>query len=215
MNSKTTLAVIGGLALGTGLVYFLNPQRGARRRHRARRRLGEAWREGRHGVERASAGAQTLLDRARFRLQSQPHSDQVLEERIRAKLRRLLTYPRAVEVRVRNGRVHLEGPVLASEIDRVLERVGALTGVEVLEDRLSIVERRGDPFAPSRRRRVRNTVARVSGSTATRAVLGASGGALAVLGLRRRAALPAAAGLLGLALAGDRIVGGPGNGRWS
>jgi hypothetical protein len=44
---------------------------------------------------------------------SQPVSDEVLEERVRSKLGRSVSHPRAIDISVRDGRVTLRGPVLA------------------------------------------------------------------------------------------------------
>jgi hypothetical protein len=72
--------------------------------------------------------------------------DQILEERTRSALGRYVAHAGAIQVTVRDGAVHLEGPVLASEADRVRRIVRRVRGVRQLDDRLEVHER---PDVPS------------------------------------------------------------------
>jgi uncharacterized membrane protein len=129
---------LAGVGFGAMLMYFFDPIRGRKRRARAvdaavhlRRReselLGKAARDAEH---RARGLAQ------RVRQRSDPNADDdVLEGRVRARLGRIASHPRALEISVRDGRALLRGPILAREADAVLASVRGVRGVrEVVDD---------------------------------------------------------------------------------
>lgn len=74
--------------------------------------------------------------RARAAFASGETDDQILVERVRAALGRAVSHPGAIDVSVANGRVVLNGPVLAHEHDRLLHAIQAVRGVEEIEDKL-------------------------------------------------------------------------------
>jgi osmotically-inducible protein OsmY len=59
-------------------------------------------------------------------------SDAALRGAITARLGRLVSHPRAIDVRVENGTVRLSGDVLAKERDDLLLQVQAMPGVQML-----------------------------------------------------------------------------------
>ncbi|HEX9052579.1 MAG TPA: BON domain-containing protein, partial [Anaeromyxobacter sp.] len=131
---------LAGLAAGAGLVYFLDPGRGPDRRSRAIARTRRAA----HGAERtAEARARDLGHRAkgaaheaRARVARERVPDEILAERVRARLGHLIAHPRAVEVAAREGEVELTGPVFRVERARLLRGVRAVPGVRAVHDRL-------------------------------------------------------------------------------
>src|SRR5437763_1294527 len=117
MNRAT--ALLAGAGLGAGLMYFLDPDRGRSRRawmrdkavHAAHEAQDAACVVGRDLRQRS----QGLMAEAQSRLREDHVSDDVLVERVRSQMGRVVSHPRAIEVMAHNGRVTLRGPILANE----------------------------------------------------------------------------------------------------
>jgi osmotically-inducible protein OsmY len=131
---------IAGFAAGAGLIYLLDPRRGAGRRSQVAQRAGRVLREVEQTVE---AGARELRHRARglaheaaARVERDLASDDVIVERVRAKLGRLSAHPSAIRVVSHGGRVELSGPIFSAERSQVLRGVRIVRGVRGVEDRL-------------------------------------------------------------------------------
>ncbi len=190
------LALLGGVGLGLGLMYLLDPETGNRRRARLR---DKAIRAANKTGDALEATARDLRNRAvglaaetRALLTREAAADDVLAERVRARLGRVVSHPGAIEVSARAGRVTLYGPVLAHEVKALLSSVASVRGVTEVDNRLEVHERPGD--VPGLQGGVGRPGERVdflqlNWSPATR-FLGATGGALLALGSTR---LPAAA----------------------
>jgi uncharacterized membrane protein len=200
-------ALLGAAALGATLMYFLDAERGTRRRHLLRDRLAHAGRVVGDGVSTTGRDlgnrARGVAAEARARVRPDDADDRVVEERVRAELGRVVSHPGAVIVTAEQGRVLLAGPVLAREAAELVSRVGKVRGVERVEDRLQPHEtadgvpelqggrpRRGGEFE----------LAQENWSPAARLVGGLSGGALAFYGARRSDAIGTLLGVAGLAL---------------
>ena len=130
---RNNRALLTGLGLGIGLMYFLDPERGRRRRALVRDKLAHTSRVstnalGSAGVDLAHR-ATGLVARARGVLQRRPVDDTVLVERVRAKLGRASSHPHAISVVSTDGVVRLRGPVLQSEIQRVIRTISGVSGV--------------------------------------------------------------------------------------
>src|SRR5687768_15795468 len=117
---KAHKTLVAGLLLGAGLMYLLDPDRGIRRRHiavdrlgRARRRVGEELGAAARDVKNRSSGSVAGL---RSRFAGDDADDVVIEERVRARLGRLVSHPSAVEVSVIQGEATLRGAVLEDEL---------------------------------------------------------------------------------------------------
>jgi len=198
-------AVLTGLGLGASLMYLLDPERGRRRRALARNRIAHAARlsedaieaTGRDVVHRAS-GATARLRGMRHR---EPADDRVLAERVRAKLGRLVSHPRGIDVEASDGVVTLRGPVLQAEVKRLIRKVNRIPGVQGVVSELEQHKEAGQvpalqggataggPLSGFRRRQW---------SPTTRLLTGTTGMALAGYGALRRDArgtVLAAAGL--------------------
>src|SRR5512138_548769 len=110
---------LAGLAAGAGLVYFLDPVRGADRRARAvaraRRAAHDAERTAESRARDLGHRARGVAHEARVRVARERVPDEILVERVRARLGHLVAHPRAVEVAVRDGEVELAGPVFRAE----------------------------------------------------------------------------------------------------
>ena len=182
MNKRNPLTLLGGVGLGAGLMYLLDPDGGRRRRALARDKAVHGFKASGKALRRTSAdlGNRTrgLVAEAGSLLRKGSADDHKLEGRVRSKLGRHLSHPSALQVQCQDGLVILSGPVLASELDKVLAKVQKIKGVHEVESRLEIKD--GASFQGESS----NGSRRLSPRTAA---LGLGGvGALAGLGLLAR-----------------------------
>jgi len=77
-----------------------------------------------------------IVARARGVLRRRPVDDDVLVERVRAKLGRLVSHPHAVDVNAREGRVRLRGVILESELPGLMHTIARVRGVRRVEHAL-------------------------------------------------------------------------------
>jgi uncharacterized membrane protein len=208
-------AVLTSLGLGIGLMYFLDPERGRRRRALVRDRVAHAARltrdaagATRRDVAHRTSGSVAAL-RGKFR--RRPVEDQVLVERVRARLGRIVSHPHAVNVTAADGVVTLRGPILQHEVNRLLSAVARDADVRNIVNELEEHKEPGNipslqggsmPSEPQPDILQRNW------SPTTRVMAGSGGVALAVYGASRRTlpgALLAAAGVGLLARAATNL----------
>ena len=143
--------VLTGIALGAGLMYLFDPERGRSRRALIGDRLVHAARAGARAIgttrrdvtHRALDAAATL----RGMLHHERVDDEVLAERVRAQLGRATSHPRAISVLAELGVVTVSGHVLAAEVPRLLRAVERVRGVreviaafDELADRAAIAD---------------------------------------------------------------------------
>ncbi|CAN5897645.1 hypothetical protein BH20PSE1_BH20PSE1_08540 [soil metagenome] len=123
------------ICIGAGLMYFLDPGSGARRRLWLREKWARPTKE-----EQASlAGAEARTDRvAGAGADAVPNADDELARRVRLALERALPQPPAVEVIAHHGLVILSGEVSAEEQDTVLTCVRGVPGVKEVESRIEV-----------------------------------------------------------------------------
>jgi hypothetical protein len=82
--------------------------------------------------------AEGLLARARGAFHRGPVDDDVLVERVRAKLGRLVSHPHAIETHATDGCVRLRGPILQSEVPRLVRGVARVPGVREVLNALDV-----------------------------------------------------------------------------
>jgi uncharacterized membrane protein len=200
-------SVVAGVGVGAGLAYFLDPDRGARRRARLRDTLAHASTRTRRAIGTTSRDAlhRTYGTAAAIRsgLTQAPVTDEVVVERVRAKLGRLVSHPHAVGVMASDGVVRLRGPILKKEAERLIHAVHRIHGVREVIDQLERRERAGQvPSLQGGRapRGDRIDVLQEHWAPATRCMLGTAGVALAVAGAARRDVPGAIAAVLGVGL---------------
>ena len=220
-------SVLTGLGLGAGLMYFLDPARGARRRALMRDRLAHA---SRITADAAGATGRDVAHRAagataRFRgsMEHGPVDDRVLRERVRSQIGRVVSHPRAIDVAVSNGVVTLRGPILMDEVSQLLNAVEAVRGVQDVVNHLDEHPEAGNVSALQggrTRRPARADVLQQQWSPTTRMFACTTGTALTGYGAWRRDAVGALAVALGVGLmaragtnAGMRRLTGFGAGR--
>ncbi|MEW6208553.1 MAG: SRPBCC family protein [Acidobacteriota bacterium] len=205
MNKKLTL--IGGIGLGAGLMYLFDPDRGKRRRARLRDKAAHGARVVSNAIDKTSRDLGNRVDGLIARVESlftcKETSDTVLAARVRSKIGRVISHPKAIEVKAEQGRVRLSGPVWASEVERLLSCVASVPGVkEVINsleahasaEHISALqggrERTGKRFA----------LMKVNWSPTARLFAGAAGGLLAAYSARKRGVLGAVTGVAGVGL---------------
>lgn len=137
--------ILLGIALGAGATFLLDPRQGRRRRALIRDRMVRTAREAREFGDAAAkdlrARAQGLSSQLRFPRQAwrdSAASDDVLIERVRAKLGRHVSHPHAIRVTAQNGYVTLGGDILASEHGKLLQALRTVRGVRDCADRLDV-----------------------------------------------------------------------------
>jgi len=198
------LALMSGLGLGAVLMYVLDPNMGRRRRVLARDKLVRFWHKTGDAFCAASRDLRNRTigkaEQLRSGLKKVEIPDQVIEERVRSKMGRVLSHPGAVTVKANQGRVTLSGPILASEVDTLLASVAKVPGVSGVENQLEAHERADDvPALQGGIKRVgeRCDVLQRNWSPTTRLLMGATGGALALYSVKRRDPLGATLGTFG------------------
>jgi len=147
MRARSLLGVAGALAAGAFATFFLDSEQGRRRRAIARDKLASGLRS---AADSSQAIAQSLRNHtsgiaagARRRLSPAPVSDDVLAERVRARMGHNVSHA-SIEVEVRQGEVILRGPVLDSEMEGLLRAVRAVPGVRGVANQLEPHPRPGN-----------------------------------------------------------------------
>lgn len=136
-----TMSLIGGAGFGVGLMYFLDPDRGRRRRALMR---DKSIRWSRKTREFAGSTSRDMRNRARgmgaavksWVQPAPPVPDNVLAERIRSKLGMFSRHPSAIDVHVTDGTVTISGPVLQDEVDGISGAINKIPGVNRIFNRL-------------------------------------------------------------------------------
>lgn len=212
------IRLLSAAATGLGLMYFLDPDQGRRRRALMRDQMVHAAHKTGDAVDATSRDianrAKGAVAELRGRLRDTDVSDDVLRERVRARVGAVIGHASTIDVEVVEGRVTLSGPVLAHEVDRLLRRVGAVRGVKSLDDRLDVHADPGDiPGLQGRARAPRGgevlDFMQNNWSPTTRLVTGAAGAACVTWGLRRFDVLGITLAALGLGLLSRAIANIP------
>lgn len=197
------LAGCGAAALGAGLMYILDPDRGGRRRamlrDQARHFAAEA--RGTLGKRARDIGhrARGLAAEAGARFRREEVSDEVLAERVRSKMGRVVSEPGDIEAAACEGRVTLRGVVYAHEADRLLRCVAKVRGVRGVEDQLKLKRRHGEAAPAGQEHGPVNDVRPAEGLLAPRRLLATvAGSGLALYGARRRSAFGSVVSLVGV-----------------
>jgi uncharacterized membrane protein len=198
---------IGGIGLGSIAMALLDPVAGRRRRARLRdgvthalnntgNAIGTTTRDLSHRTRGLAARTISVFNKKDV-------PDEVLVERVRSRIGRLISHPHAIEVHADQECVTLAGPVLLREVDRLLRGVSKVPGVRSVENRLEVHKRAEN--VPSLQGGKGWTGAQfelmqVNWSPATRLLSALTGGSLLAYGLRRRDWTGAALGMIGVGL---------------
>lgn len=206
--------LLGGLLLGAGLMYVLDPAGGRRRRALFRQKINRSI----HRTQDvAGATARDLSHRmhgvlAELRGRRRPDGadDQILAERVRAKMGRYVSHPHAIKVHVEDGCAILSGPILAREVDGLVHAVALVRGIHDVESRLEVHETpEGVPALQGEGRTRPVLSARDQWPPALRLAGAVGGGVLVTAGLLRRDGLGLAAAGLGALTAARALTNLP------
>jgi osmotically-inducible protein OsmY len=122
------------------VAFMFDPNQGRRRRalaadqmRRARRKTRDALDATARDISNRTTG---IVAATRGRLATEEVDDATLVDRVRAKLGRVCSHPRAIDVVAANGVVRLRGPVLAGELENVLAAVEAVRGAQSVRNEL-------------------------------------------------------------------------------
>ncbi|MCM2282556.1 MAG: BON domain-containing protein [Bdellovibrionaceae bacterium] len=129
---------VAGFLVGIASAYFLDPDRGRRRRamfvDQAGRRVREAaiWvgKKQRHVSHILEGLPHRFSHSAAYFGEAEPVDDERLVQRVRAQMGRVTRHPGSIFVTARAGRVTLTGPVMADEIEHVMKCVRMVPGVK-------------------------------------------------------------------------------------
>lgn len=214
------LGLLGGVGIGAGLMFLLDPQQGRRRRALIRDKLNRFANELPDAADVISRDlrnrARGLVAETRPRLGRGPLNDRVLCERVRSRMGRAVSHPGAVEVSATGGRLTLSGRILANDVGRLMRYVWAVPGVRDVENRLEIHQSAGnvsDLQGESKRTGARWEISQENWSPAMRLAVGTAGAGLIGYGLSRQAPEACLWGTLGLCLLA-RALTNTGVGDW-
>ena len=133
-----------GVGLGMALAFVFDPSRGRRRRALARDKMVRVTRKTRDALD---AAARDIANRTKGiaagtagRSADEAVDDEVLVERVRAKLGRVCSHPRAIDVAASNGEVTLRGPILVREADDVVSAIRGVRGVVLVRNEMETHE---------------------------------------------------------------------------
>jgi BON domain len=141
MNIRT---LVLGAGAGAALAFIADPDRGHRRRALLRDQMVRAGRKSRDTVDATTRDlanrTKGVVAAARGRVAVENVDATQLLERVRARLGRACSHPRAIGVDVANGNVTLRGPIVAGEVDAVLAAVAPVRGVRTVTNELASYE---------------------------------------------------------------------------
>ena len=148
MNNKT--AIVGAVGIGAALMYFLDPDRGKRRRALVRDKVEAA---GNKATDYAEKMGRDIRNRAygvvaetKSLFQHEEVTDDMLIDRVRSKLRR---FPVHIDVQAHDGVVSLSGPIVESALPMVLRAVRFVRGVKDVDNKLNVQTDAEAPALPS------------------------------------------------------------------
>jgi gas vesicle protein len=137
MNTNQLLI---GASVGMAVAFMFDPNQGRRRRalaadqmRRARRKTRDALDATARDISNRTTG---IVAATRGRWATEEVGDATLVDRVRAKLGRVCSHPRAIDVEAANGVVTLRGAVLTHELDHVLAAAESVRGVQSVRNEL-------------------------------------------------------------------------------
>lgn len=143
-GKQTGVAFLAGMGLGAAVMYFLDPDQGHGRRVLARdkvdhyaRETGRLAREQARDLRNRARGAAVRTRRAVRELGG---GDEVVVNRIRSALERVICHPDQVTVESRDGEVILRGRVYEEDASALAPVVSGVKGVRHVVDETEVAE---------------------------------------------------------------------------
>jgi gas vesicle protein len=136
------LRVLCAASAGAAAMYFFDPDRGKKRRTLLRDKTKHTIRVANDKVDRTGRDIRNHVVGTFCKVQSLFRegelTDAVLQERVRSKMGRVISHPKAVKVAATDGIVSLSGPVMASEEHPLLNAINKIHGVKGIENLLEV-----------------------------------------------------------------------------
>lgn len=214
-NQTRMTWAIGGAALGALAMFLMDPDRGNQRRALATDKMRSIGTRANDALDVASRDlgnrAQGLRARANrmLRRNEKDTDDRVLAERVRQKLGRAVSHPRAIDVTTYQGRIVLSGHVLAHEKQALLDTVRGVQGVSEVNDQLQEHEHAENISSLQGSGKSGTSMEREIWSPALRAVATIGGSVLGAYGLTRRTPASTMMAIGGILLAVRGMSGMP------
>jgi osmotically-inducible protein OsmY len=138
-------SMLGAAGMGAGLMYFLDPDRGARRRALVRHKATSAATRMSRATDALGGLSRDMRNRAygvvaetRSRMRKEDVDDAVLEARVRSQMGHKIRHADGVEVTADHGRVTIAGRHAAAEAEALRACVAAVRGVKQIADRIEV-----------------------------------------------------------------------------
>ncbi len=193
-----------GIGIGAGLMYYLDPDMGNRRRALLRDSLVRSFHELSDSVDRSLRDSahrlQGVVAETRGKMFPGDISEPQLVERIRARLGHCVAQPSAIDVQADGNRVVLSGRVAADEVEPLKNEVRSVPGVGEVEDHLEVHQGIGGTGLPAEGNGSRGRAPQLQWSPTTRVLAAAIGGKLMLRCLKQPSLFNAALGTLGFGL---------------
>lgn len=133
-------SLLWGAAIGAGLMYFLDPENGNRRKALVRDQVYRLQNKGDEALDTAfndlRMRTRGLLAQGMAMVSEEGIPDDILEQRIRSRIGFFIRHPGAVEVNVQGRKAILSGDVLEDEVDDLVKGVHQIRGVKELQNNL-------------------------------------------------------------------------------
>ncbi len=190
INTKTFLS---GIGIGAGLMYLLDPDRGKRRRSLVQDQVVRGWGKAGDAIQSTAQDvgnrARGLGAEARSLLSRGTVPNDVLEQRVRARVGRVAAHPGSITVAAQDGVITLSGSAPEGEIAGVVRSISSVRGVTNVVNSLEV--REGLDNTPGQhgslpRREPKLEFIQGHWSPTARVLMGLAGGALIFYGVRRR-----------------------------
>lgn len=137
-------AFLGGVGIGALVMYFLDPTTGESRRYGARERVLKAGKSAGKALEGSARDltdrARGIAERTRARFDPGTPPDDVLAQRVRTALGRVISHPAMISISAAAGVVTLSGTVSEEEAKGLTAAVRGVEGVHDVEDETAVRE---------------------------------------------------------------------------
>jgi uncharacterized membrane protein len=196
--------LLGSLGMGAAAIYLTDPEKGQKRRSalmkNAERLLESAKHQGEKTLKDTQHHVTGMAARFWSTMKAEQVSDRVIEERIRARMGRIVLRPRKIHVVCDQGVATLWGQAQKNEIYALVHAVKLVPGVKEVQDHLDVCEPEANPANDSDRLHQARKETRLNWSPSKRLLVGATGAALAAYGVTRKDTIGRASAMLGAGL---------------
>jgi BON domain len=140
LMNKNNFSLLTGFAIGAAFMYAFDPGGGRRRRALAKDQFTRLAHKTRDGLDAAARDSSNRVAgsvaKVRRRFRSDEPEDDVLVERVRAELGRIVSHPKAIDVEARQGTIRLCGSILTHEVNSLVRAVESVPGVRNVDNQL-------------------------------------------------------------------------------